>query len=179
MTQFPGALPLNVYLGVYEFMLRFGFWYGISLILAIVVYFHALLSGIEPPMVWAFITFAVPVVGAIIYSVYFICFWKGLCVSAEEKEHAKEVIEKWRDTDLSDTKKRTLDAVAERFGEAPEPSEDGYTMFEPGRSDDYAAPYREKWAARALKNLLSTPQMLFRERGFRRMDRKIQTPNSG
>ncbi len=101
----PSVVPLNMYAAVYDFMLKYGYLYAMSLVLASIVYFHALISGIEPPMVWAFLAFAVPFIGALLYVIYFVFSWKNLLVSREEREKAREIVKKWEDTPLSEETK--------------------------------------------------------------------------
>ena len=88
--------------GLYLFMLQYGYLYQISLVLAIIIYFHAMLRGGEPALTWAFITFALPIVGALLYLIYFLCSWKNLCVSRKEREKAREIVKKWEDTEISE-----------------------------------------------------------------------------
>jgi hypothetical protein len=90
----PQCLPMY-YHELYSFMLEYGYLYAISLVLAIIVYFHAFFKGVEPALTWAFISFAIPVVGALLYLIYFLCSWKGLCVSRKEREKAEEIVKKW------------------------------------------------------------------------------------
>ncbi len=96
------TLPMSYYHGLYLFMLQYGYLYLISLVLAIIVYFHAMLRGGEPALTWAFITFALPIVGALLYLIYFLCSWKNLCVSRKEREKAREIVKKWEDTEISE-----------------------------------------------------------------------------
>ena len=93
---------MNYYHLLYDFMLQYGYLYAISLVLAIIVYFHAVFKEVEPALTWAFITFALPIVGALLYLIYFLCSWKNLCVSRKEREKAREIVKKWEDTEISE-----------------------------------------------------------------------------
>ena len=104
MSMFPeiNTLPMNYYQGLYFFMLRYGYLYVISLVLAIIVYFHAIFRDVGSALTWAFISFAFPIVGALLYLIYFLCSWKNLCVSRKEREKAREIVKKWEDTPISE-----------------------------------------------------------------------------
>ena len=90
-------IPLSYYHALYYAILEYGIWYVLSLGLAIMVFVHAWLRDVASALAWAFITFAVPVIGFALYIVYYLCSWKNLCASRKEREAAKEILKKWKE----------------------------------------------------------------------------------
>lgn len=107
------------YSQLYDFFMSSGlyYWYGLSFVLAIIVYFHSGMSGNEPALAWAFLTFAIPIIGLLIYILDFICLYRGVCRKKEDKEYSKklktmwekdegkmEIENEWEDTGISEKK---------------------------------------------------------------------------